>query len=99
MEQEEGRDEEAAMRALNQSNEKMCRAVEPICKKLELEERNVLGLYLYGSRLWGGATAASDYDVLVVLKRAQQPSTTLHRGNVDALCLSEKEFATRLGSL
>ncbi len=99
MEQIEGHDEEAAMRALNESNAKMYRAVEPVCKKLELEERNVLGLYLYGSRLWGGATAASDYDMLVVVKRAPQASWTLHRGNVDALCMTDQEFAARLGAL
>ncbi len=59
------------------------------------------GMYLYGSRLWGGASDKSDFDFLVVLRKcppAQQhvATWTQHAGNVDALCMSEKEFEAQL---
>ena len=92
------------MRALNKSNEKFDRNVAALCTKVSLNEKDVSGVYLYGSRLWGSATPKSDYDFVVVLKKnpaGQQAATwTLHGGgNVDCLCMSEKEFDRRLAEM
>jgi len=55
-----------------------------------------LGLYLYGSRLWGTASESSDYDFLVVLKKADNPCQTFHTGNIDCLVFSQSEFEKKL---
>lgn len=87
------------MRTLNASNSKFYRDVKAVCSKLSLSEKDVLGVYLYGSRLWGSATAKSDYDFLVVVKNALSKadgSWTVHNGNCDFLLMTEKVFASRL---
>jgi hypothetical protein len=85
------------MRLLNLSNKKFYRDVGAFCKKTGFKEDNVLGLYLYGSRLWGTAVEASDYDFLVVLKKAESPCQTFHSGNIDCLVFSQAEFDKKLG--
>jgi hypothetical protein len=87
------------MRLLNESNTKFYRDVKAVCAKLTMSEKDVLGVYLYGSRLWGSATAKSDYDFLVVAKNAlakAEGSWTVHSGNCDFLLMTEKVFAQRL---
>ncbi len=89
-----------AMRVLNESS-KFYRDVKGLCSKLSLAEKDVLGVYLYGSRLWGSASAKSDYDFVVVVKNSLGKSDgsgswTVHNGNCDFLLLSEKVFASRL---
>lgn len=90
------------MRQLNESNQKFYHDMKAICSKLSMNEKDVLGCYLYGSRLWGSATSKSDYDFLVVVRdavansKAEDGSWTLHSGNCDFLLLTEKAFKTRL---
>lgn len=84
------------MRLLNVSNGKLQRNLSWVCGKLSLTEDSVVGLYLYGSRLWGTAHESSDYDFLVVLKRRDPAAASRHVGNIDVLELSVDEFKKRL---
>lgn len=70
-----------------------------VCAKLGLEEREVLGIFLIGSRLWGTATEQSDWDFEVVCARPNKAGKevwTLHGGNVDATCVTAALFARRV---
>lgn len=55
----------------------------------------VVAAYVSGSRLWGTATDASDFDILVVAKQ-REPHRTLHWGSVDALVYSPEEWQVRI---
>ena len=83
------------MRELNAAGSSKISA-STVAKKLGIGETTVLGMYLYGSRLWGTANEQSDYDFLIVLKSADKACQTIHKGNIDALCFSEVEFKRRL---
>jgi len=90
----EGSDGLARMRILNEQSKL---TAEQACEKLGLDlKKNVLGLYLYGSRLWGTANAGSDYDFLVIVKKADKPCATMHRGNLDCMIMTEAEYLRRL---
>ena len=55
----------------------------------------VVAAYVSGSRLWGTATDASDFDIFVVAKQ-REPHRTLHWGSVDALVYSPEEWQVRI---
>lgn len=84
--------------AINKSDERMYKNADAVCKLLSFSPKDVLGIFLYGSRLWGSATSKSDYDFLIVLSDSSspKPSSTSHKNNIDALCLSRTEFFSRL---
>ncbi len=67
-----------------------------LLKRLKLEDKNVLAVYLLGSRLWGTATHASDYDFLIVHSSWKGGHSTLHNGEIDASILDFKEFKRRI---
>ena len=93
---EENDDALERMRSLNSSNQKFYMNVDAFAEKMGMKSKDIVGLYLYGSRLWGTANAQSDYDFLVVVKSADKPCATRHAGNIDCLAMTQAEFEKRL---
>eukprot|EP00005_Dracoamoeba_jomungandri_P013895 CAMPEP_0174271638 /NCGR_PEP_ID=MMETSP0439-20130205/48546_1 /TAXON_ID=0 /ORGANISM="Stereomyxa ramosa, Strain Chinc5" /LENGTH=144 /DNA_ID=CAMNT_0015361763 /DNA_START=38 /DNA_END=469 /DNA_ORIENTATION=+ len=66
-----------------------------VCKRLKLNEKDVVAVYLLGSRLWGTASWESDWDFIVVHNKWKDKSTT-HSGNIDACVISKTAFIQRV---
>jgi len=67
-----------------------------VLRRLKLNEEDVLGLYVVGSRLWGSATYSSDWDFIVVLKKWPEGRSSLHSGDIDASAIDKEEFFKRV---
>lgn len=74
-----------------------------ICARLKLVEKDVLNVYLLGSRLWGTAGPESDWDFLVVVRdkaavlaKAPKRFLNVHTGNYDAMILSQSFFVEKM---
>lgn len=72
-----------------------------ILTSLKIEDSNVIGAYLVGSRLWNTPTEASDYDIILITK--SYPSTSpssLHtrQADISILSLSNYQLLVSQGS-
>ena len=93
---DDGNDQEGRMLSLL---EKSKLNVSTALSKLSLNDKDVLGVFLIGSRLWGTAHEQSDYDLIVVLKNGNKEGKgkwSIHNTNIDATCFSKEEFSSRL---
>ena len=75
-----------------------------VFSKLSLKPRDVLNVYLIGSRLWGTASASSDYDLYIVVKgnaSARNSHFKVPGHEVDAVVVGVQYFEqrTNLGRL
>eukprot|EP00658_Telonema_sp_P-2_P054743 TRINITY_DN43541_c0_g1_i1.p2 TRINITY_DN43541_c0_g1~~TRINITY_DN43541_c0_g1_i1.p2 ORF type:complete len:104 (+),score=16.55 TRINITY_DN43541_c0_g1_i1:82-393(+) len=64
-----------------------------------LTDRDMVNVYVVGSRMWGTASASSDWDLVVVVRGDRPKSATKLRccGLVDAQVMGDNEFVERLG--
>eukprot|EP00823_Brevimastigomonas_motovehiculus_P004598 TRINITY_DN3075_c0_g1_i1.p1 TRINITY_DN3075_c0_g1~~TRINITY_DN3075_c0_g1_i1.p1 ORF type:complete len:278 (-),score=68.55 TRINITY_DN3075_c0_g1_i1:86-919(-) len=69
-----------------------------VLRQLKLEEENVKLMYVYGSRMWGSGTEASDWDFVIVRKvdKNEHKSGNTHVGQIDACVLPEDEFEEKV---
>ncbi len=65
--------------------------VKILADRFKIPENNILDVFLCGSRLWGTATASGDYDVVIVVAKAQQARSSLHNNaDIDACVVTEE---------
>lgn len=67
-----------------------------LLRRLKLNEKDVLGIYIVGSRLWGSATYSSDWDFIIVLRSWPKGRSSEHNGDIDATVLDKNEFFKRV---
>jgi hypothetical protein len=77
----------------------MMSTVDQILRTLKLSTGDVSNVYLVGSRLYNERPAkSSDYDVIIIRSQSRkeiQDVEAIHRNNVDAVVLSQREFLRR----
>lgn len=68
-----------------------------VLDRLKLQDKDVLNVYVMGSRLWGTVTNSSDWDILIVHQCSDAPGhKTAHCGDIDASLLHCDEYRKRL---
>lgn len=66
-----------------------------IIKELKLNPKDILNIYLMGSRLWGTSRPNSDFDVIIVCQKYDGPMT-LHTPQINATILDLNMFLDRV---
>jgi len=74
-------------------------SVKVLCRKLEVDPGRLLNVFVVGSRVWGTATSASDWDLIVVLDSKQgtkRKTVCAAKDNIDAIVWDRNEWAAEL---
>lgn len=95
-EEEHHEDPEELMARSVEALENSGLTLEVVLRRLDLKDEEVLNVYLMGSKLWGNASAKSDWDFLIVHGHWKNPSSSLHSLDIDATVLTKEEYLQRL---
>ena len=70
-----------------------CPTLARIFRTLNLQDSDVLNVYIVGSHMWGTCSKHSDWDLVIVTKQLDslKPLNT-HKGNLEAFILSSEDF-------
>lgn len=65
-----------------------------VISAFNLEESNILNVYIVGSHLWGTCHKNSDWDLVIVLdKLSSSKPLNLHQSNLEAFILSAEQYS------
>ena len=70
-----------------------CPTLQRVFRTLNLQEADVLNVYLVGSHMWGTCSKHSDWDLVIVVRQlASAKPINKHKSNIEAFILSREDF-------
>jgi predicted nucleotidyltransferase len=73
-------------------------SIDKIVRKLGLNDKDVLNIYMYGSRLWGYSTDKSDFDIIMIVNHKGYGKRGVHIDDVDATIYDKESFIEELNN-
>ena len=71
----------------------VCPDLQQIIRTFELQDKNVLNVYIVGSHLWETCHKGSDWDLIVVVEKLASPKPlNAHKGNFEAFIISKEDY-------
>ena len=72
----------------------LCPDLQQIVRAFELQDKDVLNVYIVGSHLWETCHRGSDWDLIVVVKKLTSPKPlNIHKSNFEAFIISEEDYS------
>ena len=72
----------------------LCPDLQQVIRTFELQDKDVLNVYIVGSHLWETCHKGSDWDLIVVVKKLASPKPlNIHKGNFEAFIISEEDYS------